>query len=198
MNKFTRTVKNVAATTVVAMSAIAGTTAVSTTAIVTTVALSATYSSTAEAALICRDQPKDTRSDLTARTGVNFKYQPMKKSGGLFGKCKKNGGIKTIPMSIPASLQLPRIHSWRSDGCSAGGIKGKRLFHAACVAHDVCYATNGVSKFTCEKLFRKNLKIIASHGPVGSHVKAESFFTAVGVAGHSSYRKGQKSPIRVK
>jgi len=190
MNTLKHTVKNVAATALLATTAIAGTTAISTTAVITTAALSATYSSTAEAALVCRDQPINTRGSKSR----HFKYQPMKKSG-LFGKCKKNGSPRTIKMLIP---RLPRgvkkvgaSRMNRADGCSGGGTRGRILFHAACNAHDICYSTPGVAKFKCEEMFLANMLKIAKHGPVGSRVKALSFTTAVGVAAHSSYRSGQ-------
>lgn len=200
MNQSTFSLKHFSATTALAALTFIGTTAISTTSIVTTAAvLSLTHASTAEAALVCRDQPIDTRSDLNPRTGRIFKYQPMKKSG-LFGKCKKAGSIKKIKMLVP---RLPRGVKLKSnglsrfnastDGCSGGGFRGKRLFHAACVAHDICYKTPGAAKFKCEDMFLANMLKISKHGPVGSRVKALSFTTAVGasIRGHKAYKNGR-------
>jgi len=192
MKNIAHTIKSLAATAVLATSAIAGTTAISTSAVITTAALSATYSSTAEAALICRDQPIDTRRSKFKESARYFKYQPMKKSG-VFGKCKKAGGVKKIKMLVPRlarGVKKVGASRWTRGGdCSGGGIRGKRLFHAACVAHDVCYASLNVSKSKCDAMFLKNMFKIAKHGPVGSRVKAGSFATAV-IAAYRQSGKG--------
>jgi len=198
MNKTANTLKNVTATAVLAVSAFIGTTALSTTTVVTTTAvISMTHSSTAEAALVCRDQPVDTRHLKHPRQGRYFYYQPMKKKG-VFGKCKKAGGVTKIKMlapRLPSGVKLKSGGLSRfdrmSDGCSGGGTRGRKLFHAACVAHDICYSSMGVPKFKCEDLFLANMLKISKHAPVGSRVKALSFTTAVGVAARSHYAKGQ-------
>ena len=184
MKNITHTIKSLAATAVLATSAIAGTVAISTSAVITTAALSVTYSSGAEAALVCRDQPIDTRGQKFKESARYFKYQPMKKSG-LFGKCKKAGGVKKIKMLVPRlasgvkKIAGKKSRYTKGGDCSGGGVRGKRLFHAACVAHDVCYASLNVSKSKCDAMFLKNMFKIAKHGPIGSRVKAASFATAV-------------------
>ena len=193
MNKSTFSLKNFSATTALSTLAFIGTTALSTTSVVTTAAvLSMTHSSTAEAALVCRDVPINTTNSKSRY----FKYQPMKKSG-VFGKCKKAGGIKKIKMLVPS---LPRgtkkvgtSRMKETDGCSGGGQRGRVLFDAACNAHDICYRTLGASKFKCEDMFLQNMLKISKHGPVGSRVKALSFTTAVGVGlrAHNAYANGQ-------
>ena len=190
------TMQNVTASAVLAVSAIAGTTAVSTTTVATTAVavLSVTHSTPAEAALICRDRPIDTRHLKYTQSARYFHYQPMKKRG-VFGKCKKAGGVKKIKMFVPSlasgikKLSGGKSRFTRGGDCSGGGVKGRRLFHAACVAHDVCYASRGVSKSKCDAMFLKNMLKIAKHGPIGSRVKAGSFVTAVVVA-HRQSGKG--------
>lgn len=143
----------------------------------------------AEAGLICKDEPIDT----TSSSSRMFKYQPMKKSG--IAGCVKDGPVKEIKMLIPrlpsGTVKTGHSRMTRADGCSGGGKTGRRLFHAACNAHDICYASLGVSKFKCEDMFVNNMLKIAKHGPVGSRTKALAFATAVGVGGHSSYDNGQ-------
>jgi len=191
MNPSTFSLKNFSATTALSALAFIGTTALSTTSVITTAAvLSMTHSSTAQAALICRDEPINTRGSKSRY----FKYQPMKKSG-VFGKCKKAGGVKRIKMLVPSLpsgvKRVGASRMSRADGCSGGGTRGRILFHAACNAHDICYASPGASKFKCEDMFLQNMLKIAKHGPIGSRVKALAFTTATGVVAHSSYNNGQ-------
>lgn len=161
-----------------------------TAAIGTAVAVSAITATPAEAAVVCRDEPIDTRGSKSRM----FQYQPMKKKG-LFGKCRKAGSVREIKMLIPRlPAGVKRTGSSRMNqpnGCSGGGIKGRRLFHAACNAHDICYQSLGVPKFKCEDMFLSNMLKISKHGPIGSRVKATAFVSAVGVGARSNYNDGQ-------
>ena len=195
MNKPALSLKIFSATTVLSALAFIGTTTLSLPSVVTTVAvLSIMHPSTAEAKVICRDEPIDTRKSKSRY----FKYQPMKKKGLL--KCIKAGKIKKIKMLIPRlpkGVKLIKGGTSRMkgvDGCSGGGVRGRTLFHAACNAHDICYRSLGTPKFKCEDMFLQNMLKISKHGPVGSRVKALSFTTAVGVGirAHKAYKHGQR------
>ena len=196
MNTLKNTIQNVSASAVLAVSAIAGTTVISTTTIATTAVavLSVTQSAPAQAALICRDKPVNTSNKKYTEKARYFHYQPMKKKG-VFGKCKEAGGVKKIKMLVPRlarGVKKVGESRWTRGGdCSAGGSRGKRLFHAACVAHDVCYASLNVSKLKCDDMFLNNMLKIAKHGPIGSRVKATTFATAV-VAAYRQSGKGYK------
>lgn len=168
-----------------------------TTAAGTAFAVSAISATPAEAAVICRDEPIYTTANTSGEDARYFWYQPMKKSG-IFGKCKKAGSPKSIKMLVPrlaagVKRKPNGVHRFNRgmDGCSKGGKRGVRLFHAACIAHDICYSSLGVPKFKCEDLFLSNMLKISKHGPIGTRVKALSYTTAVGVAGHGPYRDGQ-------
>lgn len=169
----------------------------------TTAALTLATSSTAEAKVICRDEPVDVRHDLHSAV---FKYQPRKRKGLV--RCKDDGRVRSIQMLLPplppgARPSFDNVrrglskHGYGPDGCSGGGKRGRKLFHAACVAHDICYRTAGTPKRQCEVLFRKNMMTIAKHGPVGTRVKALAFVTAVSAAGHKSYNSGQRKFLGV-
>ncbi len=162
----------------------------------TAVPMVALNSTSAEAALVCRDQPINTTHLTGSKASRYFHYQPMKKSG-LFGKCEKAGPVKKIKMLVPRLPKgVKRVGKSRwnqTDGCSGGGVSGRTLFHAACNAHDICYRTLGTSKYKCENMFLENMLKIAKHGPVGSRTKALAFVTAVGTAvrAHDAYASGQ-------
>ncbi len=163
---------------------------------ITAMPMVALNSAPAEAGVVCRDEPIDTTHLTGTKEARYFYYQPMQRTGFLgLGACIKAGPVKKIKMLVP---RLPKgvkrvgKSRWnRSDGCSAGGARARRIFHAACNAHDICYSSLGVSKFKCEDMFLENMLKIAKHGPVGSRVEALAFVTATGVAARSSYTNNQ-------
>jgi len=186
------------------LSALAGSTAITVTAVTTTTAvISLATPSAAQAKVICRDKPVDVRHDLHSAI---FKYQPRERKGLV--RCKDDGPVRSIQMLLPplppgARPSFDKVrrglskHGYAPDGCSGGGKRGRELFHAACVAHDICYRTTGTPKRQCEVLFRKNMLTIAKHGPVGTRIKALAFVTAVSTAGHRSYNQGQRQFLSV-
>ena len=205
MSNFTHKI----AAAAIAVTALAGSMAATTTAVVTTnAALSIMMTTTAEAKVICRDKPRDTRTDLTSAV---FEYQPRVRKGLV--RCKNSGPVRKIQMLLPQlprgakpsfdlvrrGLSTPKHNGFnKPNGCNDPmGKRGKKLFHAACVAHDICYRTPGAPKRMCEIMFRKNMLTISKHGPVGSRVKALSFVAATATFAHKHYRRGQVAFMQV-
>lgn len=87
------------------------------------------------------------------------------------------------------------------DGCSGGVAEDNRIrFRAACMEHDICYATLGKTRDECESDFDKNLTAICrEENPLrisDCMVSAKSFTTGVLLGGQSSYDSGQKWAAR--
>lgn len=77
------------------------------------------------------------------------------------------------------------------DGCSGGLPFDKERFFAACVQHDICYATLGVSKAKCDSQFLKNMNNICSHSGGSCRNAALAFHTAVVFGGWGSVKKNE-------
>ncbi len=153
-----------------------------------------------EARAACRDKL------IGAKSKTNGKYQWQRRCFKLKkGRCVPCGRIHSAKIKYKTRgsgrCSRNKIAQDRADGCSAPDrieFKGigvptphKYRFNAACYEHDVCYATKGKSKKSCDKMFLRNMKDMCKHGVRGCKAIATAFYAAVVAKGKSSYQSGQ-------